>query len=62
MGIVTEAEANEVGLWAELRALTDRVRTLNEGPTRSRNLSLVITRLEDAEDRMKRHLAGDSYY
>lgn len=48
-------------LWNELKALTDKFRTVNESTERSRNLSLVITNLENAEDKVKRHLAGDSY-
>lgn len=48
----TEAEQ----LWDEIRVLIQQAEALNATTQRSRNLSLVITNLENAEDKMRRHI------
>ena len=44
-------------LYDELVQLTGKLRWLNDsGQDRSRNMSLAVTNLENAEDKLKRHL------
>jgi hypothetical protein len=44
-------------LFEELKALTVKLKWLNDsGQERSRNMSLCITNLENAEDKLRRHI------
>jgi hypothetical protein len=48
----TEAEL----LYQDIEKLIERAKELNATDERTRNLSLVITNLENAEDKMRRHI------
>lgn len=47
-------------LYEELCALTKKLKWLNDsGQDRSRNMSLCVTNLENAEDKLARHLGKE---